>query len=194
MTREEAIKLIQDDIRLHHDYLSGKYRKALNMAIESLSAEIEQVTGKLKKPCDSLLTEDLEERKEQKSKLDLISRAEAIEAVVCHIWHTPPETRKLFNCENYVRDVVEEAINRIPSADVVHKPDYSYEADMVRRLKEATSADRPKGEWIIRDDMPKLDNTYSIECSKCGQLMFGHYNADNPNFCPHCGADMQLDK
>ena len=27
------------------------------------------------------------------------------------------------------------------SAEVVHKPDYSYEADMVRRLKEALSAD-----------------------------------------------------
>lgn len=40
-----------------------------------------QVTSKLKKPCDSLLTEDSEERKEQKSKLDLISRQDAIEAV-----------------------------------------------------------------------------------------------------------------
>lgn len=30
-----------------------------------------------------------------------------------------------------------------PSAEVVHKPDYSYEADMVRRIKEALSADRP---------------------------------------------------
>lgn len=36
MTREEAIKMIQDDMRLHHDNLSGKYRKALRMAIEAL--------------------------------------------------------------------------------------------------------------------------------------------------------------
>ena len=36
MTREEAAKMIKDDIRLHHDYLSGKYRHALNMAIETL--------------------------------------------------------------------------------------------------------------------------------------------------------------
>ena len=36
MTREEAIKRIQDDMRLHHDYLSGEYRKALNMAISAL--------------------------------------------------------------------------------------------------------------------------------------------------------------
>ena len=36
MTREEAIKMIQDDIRIHHDALSGKYRKALRIAIEAL--------------------------------------------------------------------------------------------------------------------------------------------------------------
>ena len=40
---------------------------------EALSAEAEQVTSKLKNPCDSLLTEDSEDSKEQKSKLDLIS-------------------------------------------------------------------------------------------------------------------------
>lgn len=36
MTREEAVKMIKDDIRLHHDALSGKYRSALNIAIKSL--------------------------------------------------------------------------------------------------------------------------------------------------------------
>ena len=50
---------------------------------------------------------------------NLIRREDAIEAVVCHIWHTPPEVRKLFNCENYVRDVVEEALKRLPSAEAV---------------------------------------------------------------------------
>lgn len=55
---------------------------------------------------------------------DLISRHDATEAVVCHIWHTPDETRKLFNCENYVRDIVEEALRELPSAD------------------------RPKGDWV----------------------------------------------
>ena len=36
MTREEAAKMIKDDIRLHHNDLSGKYRHALNIAIEAL--------------------------------------------------------------------------------------------------------------------------------------------------------------
>ena len=39
MTREEAMQMIQNDLKLHHDYLSGDYRKALHMAIEALSRE-----------------------------------------------------------------------------------------------------------------------------------------------------------
>lgn len=37
MTREEAIGMIKDDMRLHHDYLSGEYRKALKLAISALT-------------------------------------------------------------------------------------------------------------------------------------------------------------
>jgi len=36
MTNKEAIEMIRDDMRLHHDHLSGTYRKALNMAISAL--------------------------------------------------------------------------------------------------------------------------------------------------------------
>lgn len=39
MTNAEAIKMIQNDIKLHHDYLSGEYRKALRMAIKALEAQ-----------------------------------------------------------------------------------------------------------------------------------------------------------
>ena len=38
MTREKAIEMIQNDMKLHHDYLSGAYRQALNMAIKALKA------------------------------------------------------------------------------------------------------------------------------------------------------------
>ena len=50
---------------------------------------------------------------------DLIKRSDAIEAVVCHIWHLPNEVYKQFNCENIVREVVEDAIERLPSAEAV---------------------------------------------------------------------------
>lgn len=40
MTREEAAEMIRNDIKLHHDDLSGQYRKALRMAIEALQTDI----------------------------------------------------------------------------------------------------------------------------------------------------------
>lgn len=36
MTNNEAIAMIRNDMKLHHDSLSGKYRKALRMAINAL--------------------------------------------------------------------------------------------------------------------------------------------------------------
>ena len=36
MTRQEAAMMIENDIRIHHDDLSGNYRKALRMAISAL--------------------------------------------------------------------------------------------------------------------------------------------------------------
>ncbi len=54
--------------------------------------EVEQVTGKLKNPCDSLLKDDTKTCKESKSKLDLISRQDAIEAFYIEdCWNTKPK-------------------------------------------------------------------------------------------------------
>lgn len=39
MTRQEAIAMIEDDKKRHHDELSGRYRQALTMAIEALQQE-----------------------------------------------------------------------------------------------------------------------------------------------------------
>lgn len=39
MTNQEAAEMIRNDMKLHHDYLSGQYRKALNMAIDALLKE-----------------------------------------------------------------------------------------------------------------------------------------------------------
>ena len=81
MTREEAIQWLQ---RIENTYIHGgdeafdeSRKEALHMAIEALK----QVTGKLNNPDDSLLTADPEACKKQKSKLDLIGRQDAIEAV-----------------------------------------------------------------------------------------------------------------
>ena len=42
MTREEAIKRIQQDLKVNKKYLSEEYREALHMAIEALSADAVQ--------------------------------------------------------------------------------------------------------------------------------------------------------
>lgn len=36
MTIDEAIAMIENDMKLHHDCLSGKYRQALRMAVDAL--------------------------------------------------------------------------------------------------------------------------------------------------------------
>ena len=79
MTREEAIRIIETVFQDEYvyKYYDSITHQALDMAIEALK----QVTGKLKKPDDSLFTADPEACKEQKSKLDLISRQDAIDAL-----------------------------------------------------------------------------------------------------------------
>ena len=89
------------------------------------SVKAEQVTGKLKNPCDSLLTDDSEECKEKKSKL----------------------------------------------AEAIHKPDYSYEADMVRRLKESLSA-----------ETVQVNGDLISQAMKEAQLRLRGYNVDLSNY------------
>lgn len=43
MTNKEAAEMIRNDMKLHHDYLSGQYRKALNMAINALLKEQKEI-------------------------------------------------------------------------------------------------------------------------------------------------------
>lgn len=82
------------------------------------------------------------------------------------------------------KEAIDMAIDAL-SAEAVHKPDYSYEADMVRRLKEALSAEaRPTGEWIFNTSTSN-GKSWNV-CSECGESMF-----HPANFCPNCGARMK---
>lgn len=73
MTRDEAIQLFKE---MESKEMYWQLQELCDLAIEALSADAptiepsEQVTSKLKNHCDSLLTEDSEDSKEQKSKLD----------------------------------------------------------------------------------------------------------------------------
>ncbi len=78
MTRGEVADFLEKCRWWFEPFTSEKeqWNEALDMAIEAL----QQVTGKLNNRDDSLLTADAEAVKERKSKLDLISRQDAIEA------------------------------------------------------------------------------------------------------------------
>ena len=97
---------------------------------------------------------------------DLISRADAIEALSrssVYAWSTEQDQ----TAHNWAINI----INALPSAEAVHKPDYSYEADMVRRLKETLSAEAVQG-WIPFKKRPLTDEekqeypdwTYIFDC------------------------------
>ena len=68
MTKEEAITILKDISWQMGSVKRWENIEAIDMAIEALQAE--QVTSKLKNPCDSLLTEESNGSKEQKSKLE----------------------------------------------------------------------------------------------------------------------------
>lgn len=82
ISRTDAIEAVRNHIS-DNDYGDDGdigMDAGLELAIDVIKTltSAEQITNKLKKPCNSLLTDNLNECKEQKSKLDLISRADAI--------------------------------------------------------------------------------------------------------------------
>ena len=143
MTNKEAIEILEKE-REEYIVKGCELDRALDAAIEALSTEAAQVNG------------------------NLVSKRDAIEAVICHIWHTPPEVRKLFNCENYVRDVVEDAFERLPLIP-----------------------DRQRGKWVA---VEVCDGGVRYQCDQCGDeiIIFDETPEENGfSFCSNCGADMR---
>ena len=64
MTNQEAAEMIRNDMKLHHDSLSGGYRKALSMAIAALEAQEIR---------DLLIVSPLLDKKKKKRKREAIS-------------------------------------------------------------------------------------------------------------------------
>lgn len=200
MTRDEAIWWVNHlfEIRKEEYFNKGMMKDAKEveeaqyMAIEALSEPSEQVTGKLKKPCDSLLTDDSAECKEQKSKLDLISRADAIDAVVSWTVEDKPT-------EEMPTDLVDR-INALPSAD---RPMWKWIGEFIGDMQEKAIAllrmtgwldehdkeiGRPHGEWV--DFVSQVEGRFK-ECGRCGERIYlSTFYENDYNYCPTCGAKM----
>lgn len=204
MTREEAI---------HHLYTysttmgSGQtsdeqHKEAKRIAIKALL----QVTGKLNKCDDSLLTDDTETCKEQKSKLDLISRHDAIDVV------------NSLTYPSSVMDVKRKLIE-LPSAEPREYGVLCALADMEcpfqgkeyawcltcphiseedRALVKKVASEPKTGKWKL--DPNGMDwNIPAWRCSECGFVAnyigveangFGNnpMNWVGSKFCPQCGV------
>lgn len=113
-----------------------------------------QITGKLKNPCDSLLTEDSESVKEQKSKLesDTISRQAAIDAVEKAVF----------------KGVAKSSIESLPPVEPPKKVIAQIKVDteeIVERIKEEYEIkDRP----VCEDAISRAD-TIKAMCRECTQ-------------------------
>ena len=166
MTREEAItELSVIWERLSHpeecengcySFRDGDYIEALDKAIEALSAEETPTLSE---------KHQLSQETSTNTSTDLISRADAIEAVGEAIAD---------GCSWY------DALSALPSAEAVPKHDVEIIIDEI--TKRTQSADRPTGEWIDVNG----DGT-AWKCDQCGEIA-----CCNDNFCPNCGADMRL--
>lgn len=107
----------------------------------------EQVTSKLNNPCDSLLTDESNGSKEHKSKLDLISRQDVIEALCrssVYAWSIEQDQT--------AHDWALNIINALPSADAVQGYTEWLEKIVVNNgSNEWLCEDTPDTEWCKKN-------------------------------------------
>ena len=175
-------------------------------------ALLKQVTSKLKKPCDSLLTEDSADSKEQKSKLD--HDREWIIGCIKHDGFI--KTDRFDKANQIILDALEQTepsdlISRAKVMNVVQNADdgnipYEIIKDIIQGLPSVSaapiqglpsvSAERV-GEWVEKekheDEDTHITEWQSARCSLCGKYLttpFMYYFTDYP-YCPSCGAKMK---
>lgn len=169
--------------------------------LDTPSAEAEQVTGKLKKTCDSLLTGDSAECKESGSKLDLISRELAMERIANDNVVGGMERINEYNNStewNEYLDGISDAITTIfcdvPSADITETETcqkcqdvtdtiLNRQGEEIKRLK--ASAEAEQGEWIL---VKGSNGKYYHKCSKC---LHTQEITGVKNYCAVCGTRMK---
>ena len=150
---------------------------------EVVSAEDVQVTGKLKNPCDSLLTDDSAECEEKKSKLESADANQTNGRLIdADTLMDLLNARKRFFVDAYggfhcMSEKDKARCDEIDAciASIVNAP--------------TASADAVQGEWIWRTDIPIGDGRTSAGyiCSNCGK---DYWHGNALNFCPNCGARM----
>lgn len=170
MTREEAMTLLKK-LRTFHN---GTYAKAIDMAIEALSAEpTERQNDVIKKP--RTVRYKLHNPIEYVS-IEFDEEEEALSANCT--------TEKPNDEVEQGNDVVVEPTDLISRADAIEAVEDGmctfYDCDVLDRINAVPSADRPSGEW-----------TDMCACSICGFQPWYERDIHTLSYCPNCGAKMR---
>lgn len=169
MDRKEAAEMIQDDIRKHHDYLSGKYRKALRMAIEALS-----------KPNYESDTEvRLAVTDRNKDKVVLWDAFGEVEYYPHGDMYCPncgarlvPENEYLEPTQTHRRLIDADALSKKLCETTIFIKDGEVFQRMINDAP-TLQADRPHGEWTpVTEQLPKIDETLSL-CDQISDEVLG---------------------
>lgn len=157
MTRNEAIAEL---VRIWHSpHLDLMLKARLGEVIDAL---------KEKNRSDSLVRGEVDACKESESKLDLISRADAIEAIEEITWYHQNRNGEMVSGANSTEDQA-----------------WYKSQDIYTALEALPSAEaRPTGEWIFNTSTSS-GKSWNV-CSECGESIF-----HPANFCPNCGARMK---
>lgn len=98
---------------------------------------------------------------------DLISRADAIDAMTSILWHYPNECYRKLNEYEFAKRLAELGLKSVPSA-------------------------QRTGKWI---DMDEQSYTWKVRCSCCDhERSMLSTQGEYPNYCENCGCRMVEDE
>lgn len=104
---------------------------------------------------------------------DLISRAEAIEAIENTDWYHQNQNKDMVHGAN----------------DDEHQAWYKAQ-DIYKALEAVPSADRPRGHWIDMADFEQCSVCHGTHLKEV-DTYYGKAIWIKTDFCPNCGADMR---
>ena len=84
-----------------------------------------------------------------------------------------------------------EYIKKVDALEIVKRTSGDYAAAFVeiKRLPKADVAPVVHGKWLYKKEWGRL---ITNECSICKQILTTQ-NGESMNYCPHCGAKMDLE-